>query len=164
MFRLLHSFLEISHSAYCLHSCLKLLLIWQRFVFIAAQSPVTVPPKMQHTVESSLTGDSPGRKFTSALNTHTSVLNTADDSVSGSPLQLSGRAGVGEDSLGEVEKSRKESWSSDEDSSDGSSASDHESESGTAGSSSDGEREAKIHQGGGKTVPGPSIGIFSLFC
>ncbi|XP_015761925.1 PREDICTED: nuclear factor related to kappa-B-binding protein-like isoform X5 [Acropora digitifera] len=119
----------------------------------AAQSPVTVPPKMQHTVESSLTGDSPGRKFTSALNTHTSVLNTADDSVSGSPLQLSGRAGVGEDSLGEVEKSRKESWSSDEDSSDGSSASDHESESGTAGSSSDGEREAKIHQGGGKTVP-----------
>ncbi|XP_015761922.1 PREDICTED: nuclear factor related to kappa-B-binding protein-like isoform X3 [Acropora digitifera] len=120
----------------------------------AAQSPVTVPPKMQHTVESSLTGDSPGRKFTSALNTHTSVLNTADDSVSGSPLQLSGRAGVGEDSLGEVEKSRKESWSSDEDSSDGSSASDHESESGTAGSSSDGEREAKIHQGGGKTVPG----------
>ncbi|XP_067045131.1 nuclear factor related to kappa-B-binding protein-like isoform X4 [Acropora muricata] len=119
----------------------------------ASQSPVTVPPKMQHTVESSLTGDSPGRKFTSALNTHTSVLNTADDSVSGSPLQLSGRAGVGEDSLGEVEKSRKESWSSDEDSSDGSSASDHESESGTAGSSSDGEREAKIHQGGGKTVP-----------
>lgn len=120
---------------------------------------------MQHTAESSLTGDSPGRKFTSALNTHTSVLNTADDSVSGSPLQLPGRAGVGEDSLGEVEKSRKESWSSDEDSSDGSSASDHESESGTAGSSSDGEREAKIHhQGGGKTVPGPSIGIFSLFC
>lgn len=121
----------------------------------AAQSPVIVAPKMQHTAESSLTGDSPGRKFTSALNTHTSVLNTADDSVSGSPLQLPGRAGVGEDSLGEVEKSRKESWSSDEDSSDGSSASDHESESGTAGSSSDGEREAKIHhQGGGKTVPG----------
>ncbi|XP_029198013.2 nuclear factor related to kappa-B-binding protein-like isoform X1 [Acropora muricata] len=129
----------------------------------ASQSPVTVPPKMQHTVESSLTGDSPGRKFTSALNTHTSVLNTADDSVSGSPLQLSGRAGVGEDSLGEVEKSRKESWSSDEDSSDGSSASDHESESGTAGSSSDGEREAKIHQGGGKTVPGPSIGEDQMF-
>lgn len=122
------------------------------------------PPKMQHTAESSLT-DSPGRKFTSALNTHTSALNTADDSVSGSPLQLSGRAGVGEDSLGEVEKSRKESWSSDEDSSDGSSASDHESESGTAGSSSDGEREAKIHhQGGGKTVPGLSFEIFSLFC
>ncbi|XP_068687328.1 nuclear factor related to kappa-B-binding protein-like [Montipora foliosa] len=118
------------------------------------QPPITVPPRIQHSADPSL-ADSPSRKITSALNTHTSVLNTADESVTGSPVQVSAHAGVGDDSFGEVEKSREEILSSDEDSSDGSSASEHESESGSAGSSSDGETEDKMHhQGGGKTLPG----------
>ena len=113
-----------------------------------------MPPRIQHSADPSL-ADSPSRKITSALNTHTSVLNTADESVTGSPVQVSAHAGVGDDSFGEVEKSREEILSSDEDSSDGSSASEHESESGSAGSSSDGETEDKVHhQGGGKTLPG----------
>lgn len=117
------------------------------------ESPVKAAPMLQHTTDPSL-ADSPSRKFTSALNTRTSVLNTADEPVSGSPLQLSGHAVASDELRDEVQTPLKGSWSSDEDSSDGSSASDHESESGTAGSSSDGEREAKMHQGGGKTLPG----------
>lgn len=117
-----------------------------------------VPSRLQHTADPGL-ADSPGRKFTSALNTHTSVLNTADETVSGSPLQLPAHALVSDESGHEVQGSRKEGWSSDEESTDGSSVSDHESESGTAGSSSEGDREAKMHQGGGKTLPG----LF-LFC
>lgn len=95
--------------------------------------------------------DSPGRKFTSALNTHTSVLNTADESVDASPLQLA-HAVVTDELQGDVQDSRKGSWSSEDESSDGSSASDHDSDSGSAGSSSEGERE--LHQGKGKTLPG----------
>lgn len=123
------------------------------FVITADESPVKAAPMLQHTTDPSL-ADSPSRKFTSALNTRTSVLNTADEPVSGSPLQLSGHAVASDELRDEVQTPLKGSWSSDEDSSDGSSASDHESESGTAGSSSDGEREAKMHQGGGKTLPG----------
>ena len=93
--------------------------------------------------------DSPGRKFTSALNTHTSVLNTADESVDASPLQL---AVVCDELQGDVGDSRKGSWSSEDETSDGSSASDRESDSGSAGSSSEGVRE--LHQGKGKTLPG----------
>lgn len=111
------------------------------------------PPRLQHTADLSL-ADSPGRKFTSALNTHTSVLNTADESVGGSPLQLHAHAVVSDDPRGELEDPQKSGWSSEEESSDGSSASDHESESGSAGTSSDGERQIKLHQGGGKTLPG----------
>ena len=118
-----------------------------------------VPSRLQHTADPDL-ADSPGLTFTSALNTHTSVLNTADESVSGSPLQLPAQALVSDESGLEVQAGlQKEGWSSDEESSDGSSASDHESESGSAGSSSEGDREAKMHQGGGKTLPG-----LLLFC
>lgn len=111
-------------------------------------------PSRLNTADPGL-ADSPGRKFTSALNTHTSVLNTADESVDASPLQLA-HVVVGDELQGDVQDSRKNSWScSEEDSSDGSSASDHESESGSAGSSSEGAgRELKIHQGKGKTLPG----------
>lgn len=105
-------------------------------------------PSRINTADLSL-ADSPGRKFTSALNTHTSVLNTADESVDASPLQL---AVVCDDLQGDVGDSRKGSWSSEDESSDGSSASDHESDSGSAGSSSEGVRE--LHQGKGKTLPG----------
>ncbi|KAJ7381341.1 hypothetical protein OS493_001466 [Desmophyllum pertusum] len=117
------------------------------------QSPVKGPSRL-NTADPGL-ADSPGRKFTSALNTHTSVLNTADESVDASPLQLA-HVVVGDELQGDVQDSRKNSWScSEEDSSDGSSASDHESESGSAGSSSEGAgRELKIHQGKGKTLPG----------
>ena len=114
---------------------------------------MNVPPRLQHTADPSL-GDSPGRRFTSALNTRTSVLNTADDTVGGSPIQLPAHSAVSDESRAEVQDGRKGSWSSEEESSDGSSASDHESESGSAGSSSEGEREGKVHQGGGKTLPG----------
>lgn len=117
------------------------------------QSLMKAQSRLQHTADPSL-ADSPSRKFTSALNTHTSVLNTADESVGGSPLQMQGHSVVGDEPRGEVPDSRKGGWSSDEESSDGSSASDHESESGSAGSSSEGEREVKMHQGGGKTLPG----------
>ena len=71
-----------------------------------------------------------------------------------SPLQLPAHAVVSDDAQAGVQDPQKSGWSSEEDSSDGSSASDHESESGTAGSSSEGEREVKMHQGGGKTLPG----------
>ena len=105
-------------------------------------------PSRLNTSDLSL-ADSPGRKFTSALNTHTSVLNTADEPVDASPLQLA----AGSDELQrDVGDSRKGSWSSEDESSDGSSASDHESDSGSAGSSSEGVRE--LHQGKGKTLPG----------
>lgn len=117
------------------------------------ESPTTVQPRLQHTTDPTL-ADSPGRKFTSALNTRTSVLNTADEPVSMSPLQLPAHAVVSDDARAGVQDPQKSGWSSEEDSSDGSSASDHESESGTAGSSSEGEREVKMHQGGGKTLPG----------
>lgn len=118
------------------------------FNIISEPSLMKGPSRLQHTADLSL-ADSPGRKFTSALNTHTSVLNTADESVGGSPLQLHAHAPIGE-----LEDPQKSGWSSDEESSDGSSASDHESESGSAGTSSDGERQIKVHQGGGKTLPG----------
>ena len=105
-------------------------------------------PSKLNTADLSL-ADSPSRKFTSALNTHTSVLNTADECVDASPLQLA----LGSDELlGRVGDSHKGSWSSDDESSDGSSATDHESDSGSAGSSSEGVRE--LHQGKGKTLPG----------
>ena len=66
-----------------------------------------------------------------------------------SPVQLA----LGSDELqGGVGDPRKGSWSSDDESSDGSSATDHESDSGSAGSSSEGVRE--LHQGKGKTLPG----------
>ena len=123
------------------------------FNIISEPSLMKGPPRLQHTADISL-ADSPGRKFTSALNTHTSVLNTADESVGGSPLQLHAHAVVSDDPRGELEDPQKSGWSSDEESSDGSSASDHESESGSAGTSSDGERQIKLHQGGGKTLPG----------
>ncbi|XP_020628380.1 uncharacterized protein LOC110065578 [Orbicella faveolata] len=114
---------------------------------VTDQSQVKGPSRL-NTADLSL-ADSPGRKFTSALNTHTSVLNTADESVDASPLQL---AVVCDDLQGDVGDSRKGSWSSEDESSDGSSASDHESDSGSAGSSSEGVRE--LHQGKGKTLPG----------
>ena len=123
------------------------------FFVMTEQSLMKAQSRLQHTADPSL-ADSPSRKFTSALNTHTSVLNTADESVGGSPLQMQGHSVVGDEPRGEVPDSRKGGWSSDEESSDGSSASDHESESGSAGSSSEGEREVKMHQGGGKTLPG----------
>lgn len=111
------------------------------------QSQVKGPSRL-NTADLSL-ADSPSRKFTSALNTHTSVLNTADECVDASPLQIA----LGSDELqGGVGDPRKGSWSSDDESSDGTSATDHESDSGSAGSSSEGVRE--LHQGKGKTLPG----------
>lgn len=105
-------------------------------------------PSKLNTADLSL-ADSPGRRFTSALNTHTSVLNTTDESVDASPLQC---AVVCDELQGDVGDLRKGSWSSEDETSDGSSASDHESDSGSVGSSSEGVRE--LHQGKGKTVPG----------
>ena len=91
--------------------------------------------------------DSPGR-FTSALNTHTSVLNTADY-VDNSPPQ--GHAFGSDESRCEAQDSRDQVYSSEDDSSGRSSGSGIESDSGSV-SSSDDEREE--HQGGGKTLPG----------
>lgn len=113
------------------------------------QSQVRGPSRL-NTAETGI-ADSPSHKFTSALNTHTSVLNITDDSVDTSPLQL---ANVSEDMKGDVQISRKDSWSSEGESSDESSASDRESDSGSAASSSEGRKELKIHPGKGKTLPG----------
>ncbi|XP_078379706.1 nuclear factor related to kappa-B-binding protein-like isoform X2 [Oculina patagonica] len=115
------------------------------------ESHAKVPSRL-NTADPSLT-DSPGRKLTSALNTHTSVLNTADESVDASPLELS-HAVVSNELQGDVQISRKGSWSSEDESSDGSSPSDHESDTGSAASSSEGGRELQMHQGKGKTLPG----------
>ena len=119
------------------------------FRLISGQSQGRGPSRL-NAAETGI-ADSPGRKFTSALNTHTSVLNIAGDPVDTSPLQL---AHVSEDLKGDVQVSRKDSWSSEGESSGGSSASEHESDSGSAGSSSDGGKELKLHRGKGKTLPG----------
>ena len=113
-------------------------------------------PSRLNTADLSL-ADSPGRKFTSALNTHTSVLNTADESVDASPLQL---AVVSDELQGDVRDSRKGSWSSE--SSDGSSASDHESDSGSGESSSEEVRE--LYQGKGKSLPGILLCVSPFKC
>lgn len=107
-------------------------------------------PSRLNTAETGI-ACSPSHKFTSALNSHTSVLNIADDPVDTSPLQLSN---VSEDLKGDAQIARKDSWSSEGESSDESSASDRESDSGSAGSSSEGRKELKIHPGKGKTLPG----------
>ena len=119
------------------------------FRSVTGQSQVRGPSRL-NTAETGI-ADSPSHKFTSALNTHTSVLNITDDSVDTSPLQL---ANVSEDMKGDVQISRKDSWSSEGESSDESSASDRESDSGSAASSSEGRKELKIHPGKGKTLPG----------
>lgn len=120
-------------------------------VLTADESHAKVPSRL-NTADPSL-ADSPGRKLTSALNTHTSVLNTADESVDASPLELT-HAVVSDELQGDVQVSRKGSWSSEDESSDGSSPSDHESDTGSAASSSEGGRELQMHQGKGKTLPG----------
>lgn len=107
-------------------------------------------PSRLNTAETGI-ACSPSHKFTSALNSHTSVLNIADDPVDTSPLQLSN---VSEDLKGDAQIAHKDSWSSEGESSDESSASDRESDSGSAGSSSEGRKELKIHPGKGKTLPG----------
>lgn len=126
-------------------------------VFTADESHVKVPSRL-NTADTSIT-DSPGRKFTSALNTHTSVLNTADEPVDASPLELA-HAAVSDELQGDVQVSHKGGWSSEDESSDGSTASDHESDTGSGASSSEGGRELQMHQGKGKTLPG----VFLIHC